>query len=139
MSLPVCVSDQRQAAVVPRHLPQDGKDEEQDLKKRTSCYDVIRGQTSAALSEHVHCVTHQEAHEVECEHGGHAPKRQPLQHRAADPGGVTVVFRPAVGGAVVPAAARLATTKYRHGNDQHFEHAHCHILAVRLWKETDFS
>lgn len=30
-SLPVGIGDQRQASVVPRHLPQDGEDEEQHL------------------------------------------------------------------------------------------------------------
>lgn len=53
-------------------------------------------------------VTHQEAHEVEGEHGGHASERQSLQHRAADPSRVAVIFGLAVSRAVVLAAARLA-------------------------------
>lgn len=79
-------------------------------------------------------MTHQEAHEVEGEHGGHASERQPLQHRAADAGRVAVVF--ALGGAVVLAAARL-TPEYRHGNDQRSEHAQCGILAENLREETE--
>lgn len=31
--VPVSVGDERQAAIVPRYFPQNGKDEEQDLKK----------------------------------------------------------------------------------------------------------
>lgn len=80
--------------------------------------------------------THQEAHEVEGEHGGHPPERQPLQHRAADTSRVTVVFGLAVSGAVVLTAARLATTECRHGNDQRSEHAHCRIPAENLREET---
>lgn len=79
--------------------------------------------------------THQEAHEVEGEHGGHPPKGQPLQHGAADAGGVAVVLGFALGGAIILAAARLAAAaaQYRHGYDQHGEHAHCHILVETLW------
>lgn len=34
MRLPVGVGDQRQAAIVPRNLPQNGKDEEQYLQQK---------------------------------------------------------------------------------------------------------
>lgn len=61
--------------------------------------------------------THQEAHEVEGEHGGHASERQPLQHRAADASRVAVVPL-AVVRAVVLTGACLAVAEYRHGNDQ---------------------
>lgn len=73
--------------------------------------------------------THQEAHEVEGEHGGHAAEGQPLQHRAADAGRVAVVF--GLIRAVVLIAARVAAS-YHHGNDQGSEHAHCRILAENL-------
>ncbi len=81
--------------------------------------------------------THQEAHEVKGEHGGHSSERQPLQHRAADASGVTVIFGPAVGGAVLLTAARLAAAEYHHGNNQRSEHAHCRILAEYLKEEAD--
>lgn len=83
--------------------------------------------------------TYQEAHEVEGEDGGHAPEWQPLQHCAADASGVTVVSGGAVGGAVVLTAARLAASKYHHGNNQHSEHAHCHISAENLEEDTTSS
>lgn len=58
--------------------------------------------------------THQEAHEVEGEHGGHASEWEPLQHRAADASRVTVILGPTVSRAVVLTATRLAATEH-HG------------------------
>lgn len=77
--------------------------------------------------------THQEAHEVEGEHGGHAPKRQALQHGTADAGRVAVVPGARVGAV---GAARLAAPKYPHGDNQHSEFAQCHIPAENLRRET---
>ncbi|MEQ2312646.1 hypothetical protein AMECASPLE_033325 [Ameca splendens] len=34
--LPVCICDQRQAAIIPCNLPQDGEDEEEHLQKKKS-------------------------------------------------------------------------------------------------------
>ena len=82
--------------------------------------------------------THQEAHEVEGEHGGHPSEWQPLQHRAADASGVAVIFGLAVSRAVFLTAARLAAAEYRHGNNQRAEHYHCHILAENLREEENF-
>lgn len=81
------------------------------------------------------CV-YQEAHKVQGQYGGHPPEGQPLQHGAADAGGVTVIFGAVLGGAVVPTAAWLATAKYRHGDDANSEHAHSCILAENLKEET---
>lgn len=81
------------------------------------------------------CV-YQEAHKVKGQYGGHPPEGQPLQHGAADAGGVTVIFGASLGRAVVPTAARLATTKYRHGEDQNSEHTQSCILAENLKEET---
>ncbi|TNN33170.1 hypothetical protein EYF80_056667 [Liparis tanakae] len=73
----------------------------------------------------------EEAHEVQGQHGGHAPEGQALQHGAADAGRVAVVFGLAVGGAVLLAAARLAAgaAQHRHGEDQHAQH-HCCMLGT---------
>lgn len=81
-------------------------------------------------------VTYQEAHEVQGEYSGDPSERQPLKHCAADPGWVTVVFGTTVGRAVVLTSTCLTKTKYRHGNYQHSEHAHCCILAENLREET---
>lgn len=92
-----------------------------------------RTKREACLSSVSAAATHQEAHEVEGEHGGHAAEGQPLQHGAADAGRVTVVFvlAVAIGRAVLLTTARVAAGN-RHGNDQGSEHAHCHILAENL-------
>lgn len=92
-----------------------------------------RTKREACLSSVSAAATHQEAHEVEGEHGGHAAEGQPLQHGAADAGRVTVVFglAVAIGRAILLTAARVAAGN-RHGNDQGSEHAHCRILAENL-------
>lgn len=129
--LPVGVSDQRQAAVVPRNLPKNRKDKEQHLEEEKKGEAFVLElwhsniQTVCDTIEEEFCAyTHQEAHEVQGEDGGHPPERQPLQHRAADPSRVAVrfVIRILVR-AVVLANARLTAAEYRHGNDQHSEHA----------------
>lgn len=92
-------------------------------------------------NHHVGCgtpaATHQETHEVESEHGGHASERQPLQHGAPDPSRVTVSFGLIVGRAVVLTAAGLDAAEHRHGNEERSEHAHCRILTRNLQKKLD--
>lgn len=74
-----------------------------------------RATTPPIIVDYFPQYAHQEAHEVESEHGGHSSERQALQHGAADPSRVAVIF-----GVVV--AAGLAHTgrapKYPHHHEQ---------------------
>lgn len=82
-------------------------------------------------------LTHQEAHEVEGENGGHAPEGQALQHGAADAGRVAVVPRAgAVAVLLAGTTRRLADPEgHGHGHNQHLEEEEDHVSAAS-WRRT---
>lgn len=75
--------------------------------------------------------THQEAHEVQGQDGGHPTERQALQHRATDPGRVTEVPGRGIGRqrrAALGVGAPL-NAPHCHDEKQCFEH-HCSMLVT---------